>query len=160
MDSLAHSLVFLTAITSALVGGVLFAFSTFVMPALHRLPTAQGVAAMQSINVTVFTPWVMVPFVGTAPLLVVAAALVWTTSEPGPRPIETSFAALVYAFGCLGITRARNVPRNEHLEKLPAESNEAAEYWAEYVPGWNRWNHARTAACLLASALLIRALTA
>ena len=29
-----------------------FAFSTFVMQALDRLPAPQGIAAMQSINVT------------------------------------------------------------------------------------------------------------
>jgi uncharacterized membrane protein len=33
------------------VGGIFFAFSAFVMKALDRLPPAQGIAAMQSINV-------------------------------------------------------------------------------------------------------------
>ena len=34
---------------SALIAGVFFAFSTFVITALSRLPAEQGVAAMQSI---------------------------------------------------------------------------------------------------------------
>jgi uncharacterized membrane protein len=38
------------ALGSGLVGGVFFAFSTFVMRALARVPAAQGIAAMQSIN--------------------------------------------------------------------------------------------------------------
>lgn len=33
-----------------MVGGVLFGFSSVVMPALARLPASQGIAAMQSIN--------------------------------------------------------------------------------------------------------------
>jgi hypothetical protein len=36
---------------SSLIAGVFFAFSTFVMKALVRLPPAQGIAAMQAINV-------------------------------------------------------------------------------------------------------------
>jgi len=48
----ALSLVTLVAALGAgLNGGVFFAFSTFVMPALSRLPASQGIAAMQSINV-------------------------------------------------------------------------------------------------------------
>ena len=35
-----------------LVAGVFFAFSAFVMSALARLQPAQGIAAMQSINIT------------------------------------------------------------------------------------------------------------
>jgi uncharacterized membrane protein len=37
---------------SGLIAGVFFAFSTFVMKALARLPAAHGIAAMQSINVS------------------------------------------------------------------------------------------------------------
>ncbi|WP_228050189.1 hypothetical protein [Tychonema sp. LEGE 06208] len=39
-----------------LIAGVFFAFSTFVMNALGRLPPAQGIAAMQSINIAVINP--------------------------------------------------------------------------------------------------------
>ncbi|HEX6215570.1 MAG TPA: hypothetical protein VFZ38_12150, partial [Vicinamibacterales bacterium] len=55
-----------TAIACAATGGVFFAFSTFVMQALRRLPPAQGVAAMQSINVTAVTPIFMTVLFGTA----------------------------------------------------------------------------------------------
>ena len=55
---------------------MLFAFSSFVMPALRRLRPAQGAAAMQSINVTAVRPPFMLAFGGTAvssvALLVVA----------------------------------------------------------------------------------------
>src|SRR5690349_12718288 len=50
---------------SGLIGGVFFAFSTFVMKALARLPAAQGIAAMQSINVVVLNPTFLSVFMGT-----------------------------------------------------------------------------------------------
>ena len=55
-----------TALGSGLVGGAFYAFSSFVMPALERLPAHEGIAAMQSINVTAVQPPFMVGFIGTA----------------------------------------------------------------------------------------------
>ena len=43
------------ALGCAMMSGVFFAFSTFVMKALARLPAEQGVAAMQAINVAAAT---------------------------------------------------------------------------------------------------------
>ncbi|HVF15423.1 MAG TPA: hypothetical protein VNA21_00875 [Steroidobacteraceae bacterium] len=54
------------------IAGVFFASSTFIMRALKRLPAAQGIAAMQHINVTVLNPWFLSVFVGTA-----CCALAW-----------------------------------------------------------------------------------
>jgi uncharacterized membrane protein len=51
MDDLLVALTLVTALGCGLSAGALFAFSSFVMQALARLPTAQGIAAMQSINV-------------------------------------------------------------------------------------------------------------
>ena len=45
-------------------GGRLFAFSTFVIRALARLPSAHGKEAMQEINQAVINPWLL--GVGTA----------------------------------------------------------------------------------------------
>jgi uncharacterized membrane protein len=55
-----------TALGCGLVGGVFFAFSTFVMRALARLQPKEGIAAMQSINITVINPWFMTALFGTA----------------------------------------------------------------------------------------------
>src|SRR6516162_5972848 len=62
------------AIGAALVGGVFFAFSAFVMPALRRLPAAQGISAMQSINRTAVTAPLMLALFGTAVLSGIAIA--------------------------------------------------------------------------------------
>ena len=60
---------------SALVGGIFFAFSSFVMKALARVPSAEGIAAMQSINVVVLNPSFLGAFIGTAVLSLVAGGL-------------------------------------------------------------------------------------
>jgi uncharacterized membrane protein len=54
---LVASLSFAVALGSGLMAGIFFAFSTMVMPALSRIPPAQAIAAMQSINVVVINPW-------------------------------------------------------------------------------------------------------
>ncbi len=38
---------------SAITGGIFYAFSSFVMAALARIPANAGITAMQSINITV-----------------------------------------------------------------------------------------------------------
>ena len=67
-------LTLLSALGCGLMGGVFFAFSTFVMRALARLPPAQGIAAMQSINVAAITPSFMLALFGTAAACVLVAA--------------------------------------------------------------------------------------
>ena len=65
IHNLRFSLMLLTAIGSALSAGIFYAFSTFVMKALAQQPAAQGIATMQSINITVINPLFMVVFLGT-----------------------------------------------------------------------------------------------
>jgi uncharacterized membrane protein len=61
-----HPLTLVAALGCGLIAGVFFAFSTFVMSALARLQPAQGIAAFQAINITVYNPWFMGTFLGTA----------------------------------------------------------------------------------------------
>jgi uncharacterized membrane protein len=65
MSNLTFILTLLSALGSGLIAGVFFAFSTFVMRALGRLPPHEGIAAMQSINIVVINPWFMTAFLGT-----------------------------------------------------------------------------------------------
>lgn len=74
MDDLVTILIRLAIVGTMVIGGSLFAFSTFIMAALKRLSDAEGIRAMQQINKTVFTPWFMVPFFGTALLSLCAVA--------------------------------------------------------------------------------------
>jgi uncharacterized membrane protein len=66
MSDLKSILIVVSALGSGLVGGIFFAFSNFVMKALARVPPAQGVAAMQSINVVALNRWFFAVFFGTA----------------------------------------------------------------------------------------------
>jgi uncharacterized membrane protein len=94
------------AVSAAAMGGVFFAFSTFVMAALGRLPPAQGMAAMQEINRTAPTPWFMVPLFGTAALGIGVA--VGAAGEPGAALAVAG--AAVYLAGVV-LTVAYHVPR-------------------------------------------------
>src|SRR6202011_5930648 len=110
--------------TSGLMAGVFFAFSTFVMKALARLPPAQGIAAMQSINTAVFSPWFMGVFLGTGVMclvLMISGVLRW--AEPGAA--FRVFGSALYVLGAIGVTIAFNVPRNEALSLVRPEGVDA-----------------------------------
>jgi uncharacterized membrane protein len=145
------------ALGAGVVAGVFFAFSTFVLPALFRLPAAQGVAAMQSINVVVINRWFMGAFLGTGMLcLLLAIASLRDWGAPGTR--LRLAGAVLYLTGTLLVTVAGNVPLNDALAPLRAESGEAARLWPDYVAEWTRWNHVRAAAAFATSAMLTMSL--
>lgn len=155
MDRTLFVLVGLAALGSGIVGGMFYAFSSFVMRALARLPAEQGVSAMNAINVVVITPSFMLAFMGTALLgLALAGAALFGTAPPGGALVPA--AALLYVVGCFALTMAINQPMNLRLAAMPAA--QAAAYWPDYVARWTRWNHVRTAASLLASALFVAGL--
>jgi uncharacterized membrane protein len=149
--------IFAAALGSGLVAGVFFAFSNFVMRALDRLPPAHGIAAMQSINVTVITPLFMTALFGTG--LLGAALAVWAAASlDDDRAPWTLAGGAVYAIGTVAVTMLANVPRNNALERLEPEDPAAAGQWAGYVREWTAWNHVRTLAALVAAGLLTAAL--
>lgn len=151
LASFCHTLFMLTAfallacIGAGTVGGVFFAFSTFVMKALAQLPASQGIAAMQRINVVVLNPWFLGAFMGTAVLAAGCVAVSFLPWTPLRSPLLLA-AGLLYIVGTLFVTIAFNAPRNERLARLSNESSEGSAYWPVYVREWSRWNHVRTAA--------------
>jgi uncharacterized membrane protein len=143
---------------TGLVAGVFCAFSTFVMKGLAALPPAQGVAAMQAINVTALTPAFMIVFVGSAVLcavLTVVTFVLW----PDEGTLELLLGSALYLFGSFGVTMAANVPRNDKLGTMNAGTPEAAAYWPSYVSEWTTWNHVRTVASAAAAISYVLALT-
>jgi uncharacterized membrane protein len=148
---------FVTALGCGLVAGVFFAFSTFVMKALAQLPSAQGIAAMQSINVVVINPWFMAAFLGTAlACAALAIASLFTWDRPGA--VYLLVGSLLYVLGTFVATMLFNVRRNDALAAIDPASADGASLWAAYVTGWTAWNHVRTAAALAAAALLTAAI--
>jgi uncharacterized membrane protein len=146
-----------TALGCGLSAGVFFAFSAFVMPALRRLPSAQGIAAMQSINKMALTPALMTALFGTA--LACAALGVWAVLSWGERPAPWILAgSALYLAGTIVVTSAANVPLNNALAAIHPDGTGAASQWRSFLSGWTAWNHVRAATGLVASGLLIGAL--
>jgi uncharacterized membrane protein len=143
------------AVGAAVVGGVFFAFSTFVMPALDELPAAQGIEAMQAVNRTAVGPGLMLALFGTAAVCVgVGVTALRHRDRPGTRWLLAGSA--VYLVGAIGVTMAANVPLNDSLAAVHAHAPGAADAWSDYVTRWTAWNHVRTAASVVAAGLLLR----
>ena len=156
-----HNLRFLlmlfTALGCGLIAGVFFAFSTFVMQALSQQPPAQGIATMQSINITVINPWFMGAFLGTgAACLFLAVSLLLKWQQPNAAYLL--IGSLLYLIGTFGVTIAFNVPLNDALAIVKLDSTEGANLWAKYLTNWTFWNHIRTIAAIAAATLLTIAL--
>ncbi len=150
-DQLLFALTLFAALGCGLVAGVFFAFSAFVMKALSRLPTSEGIAAMQSINVAVLNPWFLGAFFGTAAACVLALiSSLLRRHEPGA--IYLFVGSALYLLGSVLVTIMFNVPRNKALALVVPTSPEAAGVWARYVVSWTAWNHVRTAAAFAAAA--------
>ena len=153
ISGLNYALTLVTALGCGTIAGVFFAFSTFVMKALARLPPEEGITAMQSINVFAINSWFLVAFLGTAALSVatmIAAVVQWNE----PFALFLLLGGVFYLAGCFAITMIFNVPMNQALATLPPTAPDRSARWASYVSGWTAWNHVRTAASLLAAALL------
>lgn len=147
------------ALGCCLVAGVFFAFSSFVMSALARLPPPQGIIAMQSINVAVINPFFMTVFLGTgfACLVLTAATLIFQRSPPAGM-FYIIIGSALYLVGAVLVTIVFNVPLNDALAKLTPESADGANFWASYQIGWLLWNHVRGLAALAAAVSFIIAL--
>jgi uncharacterized membrane protein len=157
MDCLLFALTFLAALGSGLIGGVFFAFSSFVMKALGRVPPAHGISAMQSINVVVINPIFFAAFFGTA-LLCILLAIAAIAGWPAPGACYLLAGSLLYLVGTILVTMICNVPLNNRLASVKADSAAGKSVWTEYLSSWTNWNHVRTAASLAASACFIMAL--
>ncbi len=137
---------------SALIGGVFFAFSSFVMKALARVPSSEGIAAMQSINVVVINPSFLGAFLGTAVLSlgVVGLALVrWSH----PSAMFFLGGAVFYVVGTFLVTMFGNVPLNDQLAAVSATDPATRDVWDHYLDRWTMWNHVRTVAAMVAALL-------
>jgi uncharacterized membrane protein len=127
------------------------------MKALARLPPANGIAAMQSINLVVINPWFLGVFVGTAAACVLA--LISSLSgwhEPGAAYLFVG--SVRYLVGTFLVTAAFNQPKNKALALIAPTDPASANLWTSYLASWNAWNHVRTASALAAAAAFTLAL--
>lgn len=150
-----NQLILATALGSGLMAGVFLAFSSFVMQALARLPEQAGIAAMQSINITVINPLFLGIFFGTA--LGSIGLLLATLISPAPSAMIIA-GGILYLAGTFGVTVIGNVPLNNRLAGMEAMGDAAKAFWPNYIRRWSRWNHLRAVAATLATLAFICAL--
>lgn len=156
-DNLVFGLKLVVALGCGLVGGVFFAFSTFVMNALARLQPRDGIVAMQSINIAAINPLFMVALFGTgAACLFVAVSSLFGWQRPDA--VYLLIGSLLYLIGTVLVTIAFNVPLNDALATVKPDGADGANVWARYLTSWTIWNHVRTIAALVAAALFTIAL--
>jgi uncharacterized membrane protein len=138
----------LVLLGSALVGGIFFAFASFVMKALAGVPSSEGMRAMQSINLVVINPSFLGAFFGTAALSIVAGGFALAGWGSTYAPFFLG-GALFYLVG----TILGNVPLNDRLAAVPPTDPVARDLWEHYQGRWTRWNHVQTTAAMLAALL-------
>ena len=152
-------LIVISALGSGLMAGAFFAFSSFVMEALGKLPASQGIAAMQSINVVVINPVFLGMLFGTAGLaLFLGFGAMRHLGDL--RAIGVMAGAGFYVIGTVLVTMVFNVPLNNALAAVDPASGEGAAIWVDYLRNWTNWNHVRTLAALAASGAFTSALLA
>ena len=149
MSTLNTVVVVLALLGSAVVGGVFFAFSSFVMKALARVPSAEGIAAMQSINVVVLNPSFLGTFMGTALISILVAVLAVMGWDTPSTPFFLA-GAFLYVVGTFLVTGLGNVPLNNQLAAVSASDPEAISVWEYYLERWTLLNTIRTVAAVAA----------
>jgi uncharacterized membrane protein len=120
------------ALGCGLMAGLFFAFSVSVMKALARLPSAEGITAMQSINVAIINPVFLAAFFGTAAacvLIMIVSLVRW--HDPGA--VYLLIGGVLYLVGAFLVTLVFNVPKNKALASVAPADPEGASLWTDYL---------------------------
>lgn len=145
------------AVSTAVVGGLYYAFSTLVMKGLDRTEPIQAITAMRGMNseAPANVPF-LTSFVGSAVLaLGIGVAAVFRLSQPGTGYVLAGAVLGVVAFV---VTIAFNIPLNDRLAVLDPASLSAADAlreWQAYLGPWTAWNHVRTLTAVLGAVLML-----
>ena len=113
MDGYLRILTVIAAVGAGVSAGVFFAFSTFVMKALGRLPAAAGISAMHAINKAAPTPLFMLALFGTGVVSIVLSAVALRHLDQRWAVYLLTGTALYLV--CLVLTMVYHVPRNDAL---------------------------------------------
>ncbi|WP_343658181.1 anthrone oxygenase family protein [Chryseobacterium sp.] len=134
----------ITAVLTALIGGLFYAYSCSVVLGLGKLSDMEYLKAMQSINREILNPVFFMSFMGTVILLPVSTFLF-----RGQQPvfIFLLLGTLAYLIGVFGVTVVGNVPMNDGLDKFDISGStvEALRQMREnFENRWNLLNNIRT----------------
>lgn len=133
----------ITAVLTALIGGLFYAYSCSVVLGLGKLSDAEYLKAMQHINREILNPVFFLSFMGTAILLPVSAFLF----RGQPAFIFLLLASAAYLVGVFGVTVAGNVPMNDMLDRFDisgATSDAIKQMRDNFESRWNFLNNIRT----------------
>lgn len=153
MDDLIFALTLVSALGCGLTAGWFFAFSNHIMRALGRIPGAQGMTAMQEINIVVINPLAMTVLFGPA-LTCIALAVLSVVDWDEPEVFYHLAGGALYVVGTVLVTMAFNVPRNDALAAADPASATGADLWRGFLSEWTIWNHVRTVAAFTAAVSL------
>jgi len=155
-----NTICLLTCITTGLMSGLFFSYSTSVSPGLKNISDTACLASMQSINRAILNPVFFFVFFGALLFLPLNGYLQFE------KPMKVSSglffaAAIVYIIGAFGVTVLGNIPLNNTLDKFNL-SNASADGMRSmrnlFETRWNNLNLIRTVASTISFSLLILAL--
>ncbi|EIT89192.1 anthrone oxygenase family protein [Mycobacteroides abscessus] len=148
------------AIANAAVGGIAYAFSTFVMRGLDRTDPVEAITAKQAINKEANSNIAFLLAVAGTAILSAAVGVIAATQlrQPGNCWL---LAGAVFGVVAAIIAILFNVPLNNRLDGVDSSqllADDAARAWQAYFNAWMAWNHVRTIAAFLGAALMLVAL--
>lgn len=153
-SSIITVLLWAAALSSGLIAGVYFSFSTFIMQAFIKIETTQSIAAMNSINKIILHSLFMPLFFGSS--IISVALIIFSFIHWGEVGSELTFiAGIVYFIGMFLCTVIFNVPLNNALARTNLKDNNAQQIWSHYLNVWTQWNHLRMVSSLITCVLCI-----
>lgn len=157
MSTFANITLIITAINTALISGLFYAWYCSVIPGLAKVSDQTYVETMQQINRAILNPLFFFSFMGTVFLLPLSTWLQYASSGTNTRFLLLLPASIIYLTGTFGVTMFGNVPLNDALDRVDLSSATAAR--AQFETMWNKLNTIRTVASFVALALTIVALS-
>lgn len=148
-------LLIITAVLTALIAGLFYAYSCSVVLGLGKLSDAEYLKAMQNINREILNPVFFMSFMGTAILLPVSTFLF---RGEQPAFIFLLIATFVYLIGVFGVTIVGNVPMNNLLDQFDISTStaEAVKQMREnFENRWNFLNNIRTVFSVISILLVV-----
>ncbi len=146
-----------SALGCALMAGVFFAFSTFVMKGLNQIPANESISAMNSINIWAARSLFGATFTIT-PLICVITIVFAVWKRQNPASIYTIIGGIIYIVFSLLVTIVFNIPLNDSLAAVAANGLNNVNLWRNFYDSWMFWNHVRTVGSLGATTAFIIAL--
>lgn len=135
-------------VATTFMAGLLWVFSSSVMPALRDIAPDAGLHAMAKINRDIIEPIFGLAF--GAGLLAAGLAIITGTADLGERWL-LALAGALHLVGFLLVTATIHLPLNNRFENLDPTSAEDLATWTSGAARWTRFNHVRATATLAAA---------